>query len=146
MDEEILYLCCRIHNVCCNCHPSWCHICHTTSQSIQLQPRQCTLDHCTMCHSISIHYQTRSLVLGGPKIKLTGWVDSDWGACTDTHHSMSSYAFSLGSGLVSWSSKKQPTIVSSTKAEYIASCYCVKEAMWLQSLVKSLGHAQDHSS
>src|SRR5882724_10904575 len=61
MDEEILYLCCRIHNVCCNCHPSWCHICHTTSQSIQLQPRQCTLDHCTTCHSISICYQNKVL-------------------------------------------------------------------------------------
>jgi len=45
--------------------------------------------------------KTRSLVLGGPKIKLTGWVDSDWGACMDTHHSTSGYAFSLGSGL-SW--------------------------------------------
>src|SRR5882724_2311928 len=68
--------------------------------------------------------KTRSLVLGGPEIKLTGWVDSDWGACTDTHHSMSSYAFSLSLSLVSWSSKKQPTIVtSSTEAEYIASCH-----------------------
>src|SRR5882724_6180702 len=65
--------------------------------------------------------KTRSLVLGGPEIKLTGWVDLDWDACTDTCHSMSSYAFSLGSGLVSWSSKKQPMVVtSSTRAEYIA--------------------------
>src|SRR5882724_4932667 len=89
----------------------------------------------------------RSLVLGGPKIKLTRWVDSDWGACTDTHCSTSSYTFSLSSGLVSWSSKKQPTVVtSSTMAEYIASCHGTKEAMWLRSLLKSLGHAQDHLS
>ena len=74
----------------------------------------------------------RSLVLGGPEIKLTGWVDSDWGACTDTCSSTSGYGFSLGSGLVSWSSIKQPTIVkSSTEAEYIASCHGTKEAMWL---------------
>src|SRR5882724_6088792 len=60
---------------------------------------------------------------------------------------MSSYAFSLSSGLVSWSSKKQPTIVtSSTKAEYLASCHGTKKAIWLRSLLKSLGHSQDHPS
>jgi len=86
-------------------------------------------------------------VLGGPDIRLTGWVDSDWGACTDTHRSISGYAFSLGSGLVSWSSKKQPTVaMSSTEAEYIASCHGAKEAVWLRSLLKSLGHAQDRAS
>src|SRR5882672_6768893 len=89
----------------------------------------------------------RSLVLGGPDIRLTGWVDSDWGACTDTRRSISGYAFSLGSGLVSWSSKKQPTVAtSSTEAEYIASCHGAKEAVWLRSLLKSLGHAQDRAS
>src|SRR5882672_7715965 len=86
-------------------------------------------------------------MLGGPNIKITGWVDSDWGAFTDTHRSISGYAFSLGSGLVSWSSKKQPTMaMSSTEAEYISSCHGAKEAVWLCSLLKSLGHAQDHAS
>src|SRR5882724_2415250 len=107
-------------------------MCHITSQSIQLQPRQCTLDCHTTWHSISICYQNKVLSTWGTEIKLTGWVDLDWGACTDTHHSMSGYAFSLSSGLVSWSSKKQPTIVtSSTKAEYFANCHGTKEAMWL---------------
>src|SRR5882724_2929393 len=102
-----------------------------------------------MQHVIRYLYttKTRSLVLGRPKIKLTGWVDSDWGACMDTCRSTSGYAFSLSSGLVSWSSKKQPTVAtSSTEAEYIASCHGAKEAIWLRSLLKSLGHAQDHPS
>jgi len=91
--------------------------------------------------------KTRSLVLGGPDINLTGWVDSDWGACTDTHRSISGYTFSLGSGLVSWSSKKQPTVAtSSTKAEYIASCHGAKEAVWMRSLLKCLGYAQAGAS
>src|SRR5882724_1935018 len=88
----------------------------------------------TAQHVIQYLYatKTRSLVLGGPEIKLTGWVASDWGACTDTCHSTFGYAFSLSSGLVSWSSKKQPTVAtSSTKAEYIASCHGTKEVMWL---------------
>ena len=51
--------------------------------------------------------RNRTLVLGGLEINLMGWVDSDWGACTDTRQSISGYAFSLGSGLISWSSKKQ---------------------------------------
>ena len=45
----------------------------------------------------------KSLVLGGSTINLKGWVDSDWGACINSHHFISSYAFSLGTGLVSWS-------------------------------------------
>src|SRR5882672_10066370 len=91
--------------------------------------------------------KTRSLVLSRSDIKLTGWVDSDWGACTDTCCSISGYTFSLGSGLVSWSSKKQPTVAtSSTEAEYITSCHGAKEAVWLHSLLKSLGHAQDRAS
>ena len=79
-------------------------------------------------------YATRNqtLVLGGPEINLTGWVDSDWGACTDTRRSVSGYTFSLGSGLISWSSKKQATVAtSSTEAEYVASCHGVKEAVWI---------------
>ena len=38
--------------------------------------------------------RTRSLVLGVPETKLTGWVDPDWGTCTDTCHSTSGYSFS----------------------------------------------------
>jgi len=58
------------------------------------------------------------------------------------NHSTSGYAFSLGSGLVTWRSKKQPTIaMTSTEAEYIASCHGAKEAIWLWSLLNSLGYA-----
>ena len=83
------------------------------------------------------------LVLGGPEINLTGWVDSDWGACMDTCQSVSGYAFSPGSGLISWSSKKQATMdTSSTEAEYIASCHGTKEAIWIRNLLKLLHFEQ----
>ena len=87
------------------------------------------------------------LVLGGPEITLTGWVDSDWGACTDMHRSVSGYVFSLGLGLISWSLKKQLIVAtSSTEAEYIASCHGAKEAVWTQSLLNLLSFEQNTPS
>ncbi|KAM0042466.1 putative RNA-directed DNA polymerase, protein kinase RLK-Pelle-CrRLK1L-1 family [Helianthus debilis subsp. tardiflorus] len=55
------------------------------------------------------------------KIELVGFADSDWGACLDDRKSVSAYVFTLGSGAVSWCSKKQNTVaLSSTEAKYIS--------------------------
>jgi hypothetical protein len=48
--------------------------------------------------------------------------------------------FSFGSGAVSWSSKKQPTVaLSSTKAEYRSVAIVACEVLWLQKLFSDLG-------
>jgi hypothetical protein len=48
--------------------------------------------------------------------------------------------FSFGSGAVSWSNKKQPTIaLSSTKAEYRGAAIGACEVVWLQKLLSDLG-------
>ncbi|XP_074277770.1 secreted RxLR effector protein 161-like [Silene latifolia] len=53
--------------------------------------------------------------------KLVGYTDSDWAGCLDDRKITSGYVFTLGSGAISWSSKKQETVaLSSSKAEYAA--------------------------
>ena len=56
---------------------------------------------------------------------------------------MSGYLFTLGSSPISWSSKRQTLVTTSTcEAEYIASCHATKEAVWLRRLLELLGHKQ----
>ena len=83
------------------------------------------------------------LTLGGRQpIILRGWTDADWAANTDDRKSISGYAFTLGSGAISWSAKKQPTVAtSSCEAEYIACDHATKEAMWLWALLRALGQS-----
>ena len=88
--------------------------------------------------------QGHILTLGGSgKIVLHIFMDSDWSADVDNHQSISGYVFSLGGGAISWSSKKQAMVAtSSTEAEYMASCHAMKEAMWLCALLKLIGFEQ----
>jgi hypothetical protein len=52
--------------------------------------------------------------------------------------------FSFGSGAVSWSSKKQPTVaLSSTEAEYRGAAIAACEVVWLQKLLSDLGQSVD---
>lgn len=65
--------------------------------------------------------------------------DADHAGCLDTRRSTSGYIVKIGSGAVSWSSKKQSTVaLSSTEAEYIASVASGKEILWMQTLLKEL--------
>ncbi|XP_028236729.1 uncharacterized protein LOC114416049 [Glycine soja] len=53
--------------------------------------------------------------------ELLGYTDSDWAGSTDDMKSTSGYAFSLGSRMFSWASKKQAIVAQSTaEAEYVA--------------------------
>jgi Reverse transcriptase (RNA-dependent DNA polymerase)/Pol polyprotein, beta-barrel domain len=91
-------------------------------------------------------YTTRhtSLVLGGKnKICLSGWVDCDWGSNRNDRRSASSYLFTLGGGVISWSSKKQKTLLTSTtEAECMANSRVTAEALWLRNLLTLLGFEQ----
>lgn len=73
-------------------------------------------------------------------IELIGYSDSDWERDPNDKKSTIGYAFSIGSIIVSWRSKKQPTVsLSSTKVEYKALCSSTYEAIWLRHIFEDSG-------
>ena len=72
-------------------------------------------------------------------IRLVGYTDADWAGHKADRRSTSGFVFSLGSGAISWSSKKQPTVaLSSTEAEYRGATMAACEAVWLKRILKDL--------
>jgi len=60
---------------------------------------------------------------------LTGHVDADWGNDPNDRRSVTGYIFTLGSGPISWKTRKQPIVaLSSCEAEYMALTEATKEA------------------
>ncbi|XP_014506436.1 uncharacterized protein LOC106766202 [Vigna radiata var. radiata] len=64
--------------------------------------------------------------------RMIGYTGSDWAGSMDDMKSMSEYTFSLGSGILSWASKKQATVAQSTaEAEHVAAAETTSQAIWL---------------
>eukprot|EP00253_Pinus_taeda_P010489 PITA_10489 len=76
-------------------------------------------------------------------VELAGYSDSDWAGNLDDRKSATVYVFNIGSGPISLSSKKQPTIcLSSTEAEYKALCSATCEAIRLRKILENFGETQ----
>jgi hypothetical protein len=68
-----------------------------------------------------------------------GYCDADWGSCPIDRKSYSGYAFILGGASISWSSRKQRTVAtSSCEAEFVSLAEAVKEGIYLQSLLTEM--------
>jgi len=75
--------------------------------------------------------------------ELIGYTDSDYAGDIDDRKSTSGYVFSLGSGVVSWASKKQPIVtLSTTEAEFVAAAFCASHAIWLERILRKLKQCQ----
>ncbi|XP_019108185.2 uncharacterized mitochondrial protein AtMg00810-like [Beta vulgaris subsp. vulgaris] len=64
-----------------------------------------------------IHYIQGTLYLGqnlspSPVTDLVSYTDADWGGCSNTRRSTSGYCVFLGDNLITWSSKREPFLVS----------------------------------
>ncbi|GKB93418.1 ribonuclease H-like domain-containing protein [Tanacetum coccineum] len=70
---------------------------------------------------------------------LVAYSDADWAGCPTTRRSTSGYCGFLGNNLLSWSSKRQPTLSrSSAEAEYRGVANAVAETCWLRNLLREL--------
>ena len=70
---------------------------------------------------------------------LKGYADADF-ASDQSCKSTIGYVFLLSTGAVTWSSKMQRSIsTSTTEAEYYALAYAGKEVVWIRNLLQQLG-------
>ena len=71
--------------------------------------------------------------------KLIVFCDAYYAGDHDTWRSTTEYVFMLGSGAISWCSKRHPTMsMSTTEAEYRAATMAIQESTWLMQLLKDL--------
>jgi hypothetical protein len=72
-------------------------------------------------------------------IQLHGFTNSDWARSVEDRKSTSCMCFSLGSAMISWSSRKKKSVTLSTaEAEYMVACEACTEAVWLRKLISDL--------
>ncbi|XP_050896348.1 secreted RxLR effector protein 161-like [Lathyrus oleraceus] len=80
------------------------------------------------------------------KLASKGYCDSDWVGSVDDMKSTSGYVFNLGSGVISWCSKKQDTVAqSSAEAEYLAAGLTTQQSLWLRRILEDIGEKQEGS-
>ena len=75
----------------------------------------------------------------GP-LRLTAFTDSDWASNPVDRRSTTGFLIFLGNNLLTWASKKQPTVSrSSTEAKYRALAVGAAELAWIRMLLRDLG-------
>ncbi|KAJ9557676.1 hypothetical protein OSB04_012290 [Centaurea solstitialis] len=87
---------------------------------------------------------TPELGLWYPKdssFELISFTDSDYGGCKLDRKSTSGSCQFLGDKLVSWTSKKQNCVsTSTTEAEYVAAASCCSQVLWMKTQLLDYGY------
>jgi Reverse transcriptase (RNA-dependent DNA polymerase) len=74
---------------------------------------------------------------------LVGYSDADYASDKADRKSIIGNVFMLAGGAVSWLSRKQRSVATSTtEAEYISMSTCAKQAIWLAQLLRDIGYAK----
>ena len=121
--------------------PDICFVVKKLSQ-LMSQPR---MPHLQAAHHI-LHYLKATPGQGGffssqSKFNLIAYVDADWGSCVDSKRSATGYCIFMGDSLLTWKSKRQPTISrSSAEAKYRAIASITSELLWLRQLLRFFHH------
>src|SRR6266850_8278014 len=86
-----------------------------------------------------------ALMYGGEWHDLLGFTNAD-GASQEHHHAISSHAFIMDGGTVSWSLQKQELVMLSTaEAEYVVAMHTTKEGIWLCHLTGDIFSSKPES-
>lgn len=84
--------------------------------------------------------QTRSIYYRNRDLTFFGYSDSFWADDLYSCQSTAGYVFMLNNGPISWSSRRQATVFTSTcKVEYIAQTETACETVWIRGVLEQLG-------
>ncbi|KAJ9535689.1 hypothetical protein OSB04_un001159 [Centaurea solstitialis] len=76
----------------------------------------------------------------GLGFELQPYSDADYGGCNMDRKSTSGHIQLLGNKLVSWASKKQQCVSTSTaESEYVAAASCCSQVLWMQTQLRDYG-------
>jgi hypothetical protein len=72
-------------------------------------------------------------------LTIKAYSDADWAGCPDSRRSTTGFCVFLGSNLISWTAKKQPTVSrSSAEAEYRSLAHVCAETTWVSHMLQEL--------
>nr|GEW99559.1 ribonuclease H-like domain-containing protein [Tanacetum cinerariifolium] len=101
----------------------------------------------TLCRSLAVSLQYLTFthldyglqLFSSSTTNLVAYSNADWVGCPTTRRSTSGYCVFIGNNLLSWSSKRQPTLSrSSAEAKYRCVANVVAETCWLRNLLREL--------